>query len=141
MKSAPMIEYLHQIKQSHIGLAMLSGTLFALRGLVAIAGRGKWDKWANWAPVRYLSYTIDTALLTAALMLLSILHRIPDYPWAWLWAKLALLVAYVVLGIYALRKASGTGLRIICYVLALLVFVQVYYIARTHHPLGFFAMP
>jgi uncharacterized membrane protein SirB2 len=52
--------------------------------------------------VRWTSYTIDTTLLTAAMMLLTIL------PWAmfgngWLAVKLVLLVVYIVLGILALR--------------------------------------
>ena len=55
------------------------------------------------APLRYLSYSIDTVLLTAALMLLTIL---PGAMFAngWLATKLVLLVAYVVLGSFALKR-------------------------------------
>lgn len=132
-----MIEYLHHIKQTHIGLALCSGLLFALRGLLVLLGR---SRWGNAAWVRYLSYSLDTALLTAALMLLTILHRIPGYAWGWLWMKLALLVAYVVLGILALRMARTRLAQWLCYLGALLLFVQVYFIARTHHPLGLLAL-
>ena len=49
------------------------------------------------APLRYLSYTIDTVLLTAALMLATILHQYP-FVHAWLTVKVLLLVVYIVLG-------------------------------------------
>ena len=54
----------------------------------------------------------------------------------WLAAKLALIVVYVVLGVFALRRGRTPLVRAVCYVAALLVFVQVYCIARTHDPLG-----
>ena len=128
-----MIEFYPQIKHAHIGLALLSGGLFALRGALLLAGL----RWPNAAPVRYLSYTIDTALLTAAMMLLTILPG-ALYANGWLAMKIALLVVYVVLGVFALRRGRTRRMRAICYVVALLVFVQMYFIARTHDPLGVF---
>jgi uncharacterized membrane protein SirB2 len=126
-----MIEFYPQIKHAHIGLALFSGGLFALRGAMLLAGAG----WPNAAPVRYLSYAVDTALLTAAMMLLTILPR-ELYANGWLAVKVALIVAYVVLGVFALRRGRTRGVRAACYVAALLVFAQVYSIARSHHPLG-----
>lgn len=126
-----MIEFYPQIKHAHIGLALLSGGLFALRGALLLAGL----HWPNAAPVRYLSYTIDTALLTAAMMLLTILPG-ALYANGWLAVKIVLLVTYVVLGVFALRRGRTQRTRAICFVAALLVFAQVYFIARTHHPLG-----
>lgn len=126
-----MIEFYPQIKHAHIGLALLSGGLFALRGTMLLAGM----RWPNAAPVRYLSYTVDTALLTAALMLLTILPG-ALYANGWLAMKLVLIVLYVVLGVFAFRRGRSGGIRAACYAAALLVFAQVYFIARTHHPLG-----
>ncbi|MCR6661962.1 MAG: SirB2 family protein [Luteimonas sp.] len=126
-----MMEFYPQIKHAHIGLALLSGGLFALRGALLLTGL----RWPNAAPVRYLSYTIDTALLTAAMMLLTILPG-ALYANGWLATKIVLLVAYVVLGVFALRRGRTRRARAICYVAALLLFAQVYFIARTHHPLG-----
>ncbi|MCW5581636.1 MAG: SirB2 family protein [Luteimonas sp.] len=128
-----MIEFYPQIKHAHIGLALLSGGLFALRGALLLGGL----RWPNAAPVRYLSYTIDTALLTAAMMLLTILPG-ALYANGWLAVKIALIVGYVVLGVFALRRGRSRRARAICYVAALLVFAQVYCIARAHHPLGVF---
>lgn len=126
-----MIELYPQIKAAHVGLVFASGALFALRGAAVLAGQG----WAMAWPVRWSSYAIDTSLLTAALMLLNIL------PWGlfgngWLAAKIGVLVAYIVLGSLALRRAHTRRVRILCYVSALLAFAWMVSIARAHHPLG-----
>lgn len=126
-----MIEFYPQIKHAHILLALLSGGLFTLRGGFALAGA----RWPRALPVRWLSYAIDTTLLTAALMLLTIL------PWAmfangWLLTKIALIVVYVVLGVLAMRPRRTRAQRAGCYAAALLVFAAVYAIARSHHPLA-----
>jgi uncharacterized membrane protein SirB2 len=55
----------------------------------------------------------------------------------WLAAKLALLVLYIGLGVYALRRGRNRGVRAACYVAALATFATIYSIARAHHPLGF----
>lgn len=128
-----MIEFYPQIKHAHIGLALLSGSLFAVRGLLLLLGM----RWPNAAAVRYLSYTVDTALLTAAMMLLTILPG-ALYANGWLAAKITLLVAYVVLGVFALRRGRTWRARALCYVAALALFAQMYFTARTHHPLGVF---
>lgn len=126
-----MLEFYPQIKQAHVMLALLSGTVFSVRGLAALMN----GEWQRRLPVKLLSYAIDISLLTAALMLLTIL------PWTifgngWLLMKLILLVVYVTLGIYTLRLARSPRSRAICYVLALLVFGWMVTIARAHHPLG-----
>lgn len=126
-----MIEFYPQIKAVHVLAILCSGALFALRGGGLLLGM----RWPRAAAVRYLSYTIDTALLTAAMMLLTILPG-ALYANGWLAAKITLLVAYVVLGVFALRRGRTQRARAICYVAALLVFAQMYFIARTHHPLG-----
>ncbi|MGY1457585.1 SirB2 family protein [Luteimonas sp. A534] len=127
-----MIEFYPQIKWVHVATVLASGLLFALRGLLVQAGR---PRLATAAPVRYLSYAIDTTLLTAALMLLTIL---PGAMFAngWLAAKLALLVVYVVLGTFALKRGRTPRVRVACYFAALAVFGFMYTIARTHHPGG-----
>ena len=127
-----MIEFYAQIKWMHIAAVMASGSLFLLRGLLLQAGK---PAWAMAAPVRYLSYSIDCVLLTAALMLLTILpHAL--FANGWLWIKLILLAIYIVLGSFALKRARTPRVRLICYILALLTFAFMLSIARAHHPLG-----
>lgn len=127
-----MIEFYPQVKHAHISLALASGALFALRGAGVLAGM----RWPRRAPVRYASYAIDTALLAAALVLLAILPG-GMYANGWLAVKLALIVVYVVLGVFALRRARSRGGRVACYLAALATFAMVYGIARAHHPLGY----
>ena len=129
-----MIEFYPQIKQFHIIVALLSGSLFAVRGAFALAGA----RWPQALPVKWLSYTVDTALLTAAMMLLTIL------PWAmfangWLLAKIAMIVGYVVLGVLAMRPQRSRRERSLYYAAALLAFAAIYGIARAHHPMGWLA--
>lgn len=126
-----MIEHYLLIKQAHVGLVMASGSLFALRGLLALLR----VPLASHAALRYLSYAIDTALLTAAVVLMSIVHMYP-LSHDWLTLKIALLLVYIVLGSYALKRARRTRTRVACYLAALLVFLTMYGIARAHHPLG-----
>ena len=126
-----MIAFYLQIKLVHIAAVLASGGLFALRGALVLAG----VRWAMAAPLRYLSYTIDTVLLTAALMLLTALKLNP-FVVPWLSVKLVLLVAYVVLGSLALKRARTRRARALCYAAALATFAFMYFVARTHHPLG-----
>jgi uncharacterized membrane protein SirB2 len=129
-----MIEFYPQIKWVHVAAVLASGTLFLLRGLAVHAG----SRWAMAAPVRYLSYTIDTVLLTAALMLATILHQYP-FVHGWLTVKVILLVLYILLGTFALKRGRTRAVRIWCWLAALLVFGFIISVARAHHPLGLLA--
>jgi uncharacterized membrane protein SirB2 len=114
---------------------ILSGSLFLVRGLLMLAG----SRAANHAALRYLSYAIDTTLLTAALMLVTILHQYP-FVQAWLTAKVLLLVVYIVLGVFALRRGRTRAVRMLCFVAALAVFLFIVSIARWHDARGVFAL-
>lgn len=122
------------IKATHIALAACSGGFFALRGLALLASA----RWPQAAPARRASMAIDTLLLAAALLLLATLQLNP-FATPWLLAKLALLVAYVLLGVMALRRARSTAGRAASFAAALACFGAMVSIARAHHPLGFFA--
>jgi uncharacterized membrane protein SirB2 len=128
-----VIEFYAQIKWVHVAAVLFSGALFAFRGAAMLAGA----RWYMAAPLRYLSYTVDTVLLTAALMLATILHQYP-FVHGWLTTKVLLLVVYVVLGSYALKRGS-TRVRARAYVAALLVFAFIISVARAHDPRGVFA--
>lgn len=129
-----MIEFYPQVRAVHIGAVLASGALFALRGVGVLAGA----RWPLAITVRTLSYSIDTVLLTAALMLLAML---PAAVFAnhWLTVKLTLLVVYIVLGSYALKRGRSAHIRTVCFAAALVVYVAMFGIARTHQPLGWLA--
>jgi uncharacterized membrane protein SirB2 len=130
-----MIEFYPQIKAVHIGCVLLSIGLFSLRGVFAVAG---YERVAHhWAP-RWLSWSIDTVLLSAALMLFTILPG-AVFGNHWLSVKLVLLVVYIMLGSLALRRARPRASRIGFLLAAWITFALMYGIARTHHPLGWFS--
>ena len=127
-----MLAYYLQIKLVHICAVLASGGLFALRGIAVHFGAGGF---ANALPLRFASYAIDTVLLTAALMLLTILpHEM--FANGWLALKLVLLPIYVVLGTFALRRGRTPRVRVACWIAALCVYATMLGIARAHHPLG-----
>jgi uncharacterized membrane protein SirB2 len=128
-----MLAYYLQVKWVHIAAVLCSGTLFALRGAFALGGA----RWPMALPVKWFSYAVDTALLTAALMLLTIL---PGAVFAngWLTLKVSLVVVYIVLGVFALKRARTQRARLGCYLAALATFFTIYSIARAHNPLGVF---
>lgn len=126
-----MIEFYPQIKSVHIAMAIASGALFALRGAFALAGQ----RWPHALPARIASWTIDTTLLTAALMLFTLLPK-ELFANGWLATKIVLLVVYIGLGAVALRRARSRRAQAAAYVGALAVFASIYSIARAHHPLG-----
>ncbi|HET9862608.1 MAG TPA: SirB2 family protein [Steroidobacteraceae bacterium] len=128
-----MLEFYPEIRWVHICAVLVSGSLFALRGAGVLGGAS----WPMWAPLRYLTYLVDTVLLTAALMLATLLHQYP-FVHAWLTVKVCLLVVYIGLGTFALKRARTRRARALCYVAALTVFLFIVSVARAHHPLGIF---
>jgi uncharacterized membrane protein SirB2 len=126
-----MIEFYGEIRLTHIAAVMASGGLFLVRGLLVQAGR---PAWALAAGPRYLSYAVDTVLLTAAMMLVTILPS-AVFSNGWLAAKLTLLPFYIGLGWGALRARSPLRRRLF-FAGALVAFGAMFTIARAHDPLG-----
>lgn len=130
-----MEEFYPQIRTVHIWAVSASGLLFALRGgAFTLLGAG----WPKALPVRLLSWTVDTILLTAALMLMTVVRQYPfvDH---WLTVKVTLLVVYIGLGTQAFSMARSRRARIGFWVAALMVFGFIVTVARAHNPLGLFA--
>ena len=129
-----MVEFYLEIRAVHIGSVMTSGTLFLRRRLAHnLLGR----RWPRAWPLRSLSWTVDTVLLTAALMLMTIVHQYPVID-GWLTVKVVLLVPYIVLGYLALRGETRR-VRLAAFAGAALTFLYIYSVARAHDPLGFLA--
>jgi uncharacterized membrane protein SirB2 len=128
-----MMEFYLQIKWTHIIAVLCSGSLFFVRGLMLLNNM----KIAMAPTVRYLSYSIDTVLLTAALMLATML---PSAMFAngWLLEKIILLVLYIVLGSFALKRSRNHKNRIWFFIAAVSVFGFMISVALAHHPLGIF---
>lgn len=116
---------------THMLLAGSSLALFAARGLGALCRQ----KWIMLRGTRMASVLIDTMLLGAGASLWALLQHNPLRE-AWLATKLVLLVVYVVLGSFALKRARGQGARLAFLLAALLCAAAMVAIARTRDPLG-----
>jgi uncharacterized membrane protein SirB2 len=113
------------LRTIHIGAALASGVLFAMRGVAMWRGSAL----GMHVAVRYTSYAIDSLLLFAAIALATLTHRIP-FADPWLTAKIGLVALYIVLGSLALKRAPTIAWRRTAYVAALLVFAAVFVLAR-----------
>lgn len=134
-----MIEFYAEIRLVHIWSVTLSGTIFFLRGLALLAGQGKAPgRIAMSMPVKLTSYTVDTVLLTAALMLMTVVQQYPFID-PWLTVKVVLLAVYVGLGVAAFRFARTRAERAGLWAAALAVFLFIVSVARAHDALGIFA--
>lgn len=131
-----MLAFYPQIKFVHVAAVLMSGALFTIRGVMVLAGG---QRWAMSGPLRYASYTVDTVVLTAALMLVGVLPAVV-FANHWLTLKVGLLVAYVVLGSLALKRATTRRGRAVFFIAALAVYATMFGIARAHHPLGWLAL-
>jgi uncharacterized membrane protein SirB2 len=120
-----------QIRAVHVAAVIASGLLFAMRGVAVQWGA----RWAMSTTARWTSYLIDSVLLTAALMLVSILHQYP-FVNGWLTAKVSLLVVYIVLGTFALKRGATPAIRTACFIAALSVYLYIGSIAIEHDPRG-----
>jgi len=133
MAAMTLAAWYPQIKQAHIGLVALSGTVFVLRGAAVLGGQA-WPM-ARW--LRVATMVVDSALLSAGVLLWAVLALNPLRD-GWLAAKLALVVAYIVVGTFALRRAPTPAARAASYAAALVLLALVVGVALAHHPLGWF---
>jgi len=130
-----MIEFYLPLRQLHISCAVLSIALFVLRGALMLADL----PWQRNVVLRYLPHLVDTALLTSALMLTTVIRQYP-FSTDWLTAKVGLLLTYIVLGSIALRRGRTKTVRVAALLAALLAVGYLVTVARAHHPLGLFAV-
>ncbi len=111
------------LKNLHIGLALLSGIGFGLRGYMRLI----LDRPLAHPMVRIGPHVVDTLLLISGL----VLWTLSRYPLAsGLGIKLALIVVYIGLGIGAFR-ASRRGTGVMLYWLAMTCFIGIV-IAAVH---------
>ena len=129
-----MIELYLPLRVVHITCAILTISLFLFRGLLMLAESPlQQNPVLRWTPV-----AVDTALLTSALMLTTIIRQYP-FTTAWLTVKVVLLVFYILLGSIALRRGRTRKIRLAAFVAALATVGFLVTVARAHQPLGFLA--
>lgn len=122
-----------EVKAVHILCAAASFALFAVRGLVALRGNAM-PASRLW---RALPHLVDTLLLACGVWLLLLL-RLNPVSTPWLRTKLLCVLAYIVLGVLALRGPRHW--RPWLFAAALSVFVFIVSVAFTHDPRGIFSL-
>ena len=128
-----MIHYYMQIKGAHVLLALLVAAMFTARFLAVVVPSLK----PLQVPLKYLSWAVDVALLTAAMMLLTILPG-SFYSNGWLLAKLLALAGFAVCR-YFMTRVQPTRLPVWAwFVFGGTLLWYAFSAAHTHHPLGLF---
>jgi len=130
----PAMEWLSQypaLKSAHMALAGASVGLFTARGL-GVQWRAAWPMQAG---VRRASVLIDSLLLAAGGALWAGLGLSPANA-PRLLAKLVLIVAYIVLGSFALKRARSPWTRRLAFGGALACVLAIVATAITHDVLG-----
>jgi uncharacterized membrane protein SirB2 len=120
------------LKTVHVVCVALSYALFFVRGIWMIRDSALLgERW-----VRIVPHVIDTVLLLSAIgMLVTI--RLNPFVSAWLTAKLAGLVAYIGLGMFALRRGRTKHVRIAAWLGAQAVYFYIIAVAMTKSALPF----
>lgn len=122
------------LKIVHLTFALLTISGFVLRGYWMMRGAA----WLDARPVRIVPHVADTIFLLSGIGLILTL-RLEVLANGWLLAKLAALVAYVVLGAIALRRGRSLKARAVAFVLALATFGYIVGAALAKSPASWFA--
>lgn len=124
----------YAIKHLHVTCVVLSAAGFLLRGLWMITGSALLQHRLT----RVLPHVVDSLLLLSAITLAVMIQQ---YPFAagWVTAKVAGLLAYILLGTVALKRGRTRGMRVIAFGAALLVYAWIVSVALTKDIAGFLA--
>jgi len=114
------------VRALHVGCAALSVAGFAARGALMLAD----SRWLGARFVRVAPHVVDTVLLASALWLAWFFGQGP-FVHAWITAKVLALLAYIVLGMIALRRGRTKTVRAAAFGAALAVAAYIVAVALT----------
>lgn len=123
------------LKLLHITAAALSISGFTLRCYWMLRDSG----WLERTIVKVLPHLVDTVLLASGVGLIFVL-RLPVLDQPWLLAKLAAILAYILLGTVALKRGRTRAMRSTAMVLALATFAYVVGVALSKSASSWLAM-
>lgn len=118
------------LKHLHVTCVVLSGLGFCLRGWWMASGSPRLQARLT----RVLPHLIDTTLLGSALAMAWMSGQYP-FVQGWLTAKVLGLLAYILLGAMALKRARTRAARLRFFVLALAAYAYIVGVALTRNPL------
>ena len=118
------------LKYLHVASVVLSGLGFSLRGWWMLNDSPQ----LKTRLARVVPHVIDSVLLGSALLMA---WQSSQYPFAqgWLTAKFFGLLAYILCGTMALKRARTKSRRVVFLVLALLAYAYIVNVALTRNPL------
>ena len=121
------------LKHLHVTCVVLSGLGFSLRGWWMLVD----SPWLTKRLTRVAPHVIDSLLLGSALVMA---WQSSQYPFAqgWLTAKFFGLLAYILCGTMALKRARTKRARVVFLVLALLSYAYIVGVALTRNPMLWF---
>jgi uncharacterized membrane protein SirB2 len=128
-----MSAYYPELRNLHIACAFASILLFVLRHVLSLRN----VDWRKSKALRIMPHVVDSVLLASAISLTLIIEQYP-FVNSWLTVKVIALVAYIILGMQALKADRTQAARRMAFVAAVIVFGFIVTVARTRSPLGIF---
>lgn len=120
------------IKHIHITCAVLSGSLFLMRGYWMLVESDRLQR--RW--VKVVPHIVDTLLLTSALIMVFWSGQYP-FVQSWLTAKVIALIVYIALGTIALKRGKTKAVRSGALIAAIVAFAYIVSVALTRHAMIF----
>ena len=126
-----MFEY-SALKSLHVTCVLASYALFFIRGVWMLRESQRLNqRWVRVAP-----HVVDTVLLASAIAMVVMSRQDPLVA-GWLTAKVVALIAYILLGMLALRRGRTRGVRLAAWIAAQAVFIYIVAVALTRQALPF----
>ena len=123
------------MQQSYVALLIVH-RLFAIASPLLFSARA-WRSFKGVEPargwLRVVPHVNDTLLLASGATLAALIHEYP-FTDAWLTAKLLALIAYVVVGHIAVRRARSARGKLAAWLVALALVLYIFAVAVTHDP-------
>jgi uncharacterized membrane protein SirB2 len=117
------------VRTLHIACAVVSISGFFVRGMLMLND----SPWLRRRFARVAPHIVDTLLLASAVWLAWFLGQIP-FVHGWITAKIAALLAYIVLGMVALKRGRTKGIRAGAFAAALASAGYIVWVALTRDP-------
>jgi uncharacterized membrane protein SirB2 len=109
------------LKNLHMTCAVLTFLGFSLRGYWMLTESAMLQKKA----VKVFPHIVDTLLLLSAIMLAVVTGFYP-FVYGWVTIKVVLLVAYIVLGTFALKRGKTKQSRLVFFIASLAVLLAIF---------------
>jgi uncharacterized membrane protein SirB2 len=122
----------NDVKLVHMSAVSISFAGFFARGIGMLGDAA----WVRHRLAKTLPHVVDTVLIVSAIWLAWMLGQGPPNA-PWITAKIVGLLAYIALGMVALRFGRTKGVRAAAWVLALLTFGYIVSVAITKDARGF----